>query len=389
MSGRLLLGISVLWIPLAFIVDGVTVLLLPLRLGGGATDLGLVSFVGLAVAAAVQPAAGWLSDRVRDRIARRTFAALAAVPVLGGLWLLVGASGVVAAIVGYVVLQAAAATMQASQQTLIPEHVADRGRGRASGFKAAFDVGGAFFAFLVLGAVLASGDLAAGAAGTAIVLVAAVALMLVLVPRDASAQAPTAASRGLPPGLASLVAARFLFLFGTYAVGRFLLLLVAERLAIPAERAADEAGGLLALFTLVTAVSAIASGWLADRVSRRDLMASGALVAAAGIAGLVPSLGLAGLVAGGLLMSVGTGAFVTANWAATTLIVPAHASGRLMGVANLGTALAAAGAGLIGPLIDAVGFAPALVVAAIASAAAILPLVRVPSHAAQPLESQP
>jgi hypothetical protein len=47
-----------------------------------------------------------------------------------------------------------------------------------------------------------------------------------------------------------------------------------------------------------------------------------------------------------------------------------------MGIANLGAGLAAAAAGLVGPLIDAVGFSPALVVAAGASFAAILPLVR-------------
>ncbi|MFL5749559.1 MAG: hypothetical protein ACJ767_02945, partial [Chloroflexota bacterium] len=50
-------------------------------------------------------------------------------------------------------------------------------------------------------------------------------------------------------------------------------------------------------------------------------------------------------------------------------------AGRLMGVANLGTALAAAVAGLVGPVIDLAGFAPALLVAAVVSAAAAVPLM--------------
>src|SRR5919107_4065623 len=69
----LLIGISVGWIPLAFLFDGVTVLMLPLRLGGSATDLGLVSFVGLAVGAGLQPVVGRLSDVTRNRVDRRLF----------------------------------------------------------------------------------------------------------------------------------------------------------------------------------------------------------------------------------------------------------------------------------------------------------------------------
>jgi di/tricarboxylate transporter len=58
-----------------------------------------------------------------------------------------------------------------------------------------------------------------------------------------------------------------------------------------------------------------------------------------------------------------------------------------MGIANLGTALAAAVAGLVGPLIDNAGFAPALLVAAAASAAATLPLVGFPNRTARSAEN--
>ncbi|MFL5775523.1 MAG: MFS transporter [Chloroflexota bacterium] len=383
MRAGLLLGISVLWIPLAFLFDGVTVLMLPIRLSGGATDLGIVSFIGLGVAAVLQPIVGALSDRLRDRVDRRTIAALAAVPAIAGVWLLVGSTGAIAALVAYVIIQAAATSIQASQQTLIPEHVGRDGQGRASGLKAAFDVGGAFVAFLLLGAALAGGELLGAAAVTTAVLVAALVLMVLLVPSRAWADAGADAAESRPVGgapespglLAPLVVSRFLFLLATYAVGRFLLLLVAERLGIPSDRAADEAGGLLALLTLTTAGAAIPFGWLADRISRRDLMVAGSLIAAAGIVLLAPAAGMPGLITGGLLMAIGTAAFVTANWAATTAVVPAGDAGRLMGVANLGTALAAAVAGLVGPVIDLAGFAPALLVAAVVSAAAAIPLM--------------
>lgn len=376
----MLLGVSVLWIPLAFLFDGITVLVLPIRLSGGATNVGLVSFVGLALAAAAQPIVGWLSDQLRHVLDRRVVAAAAAVPAIAGVWLLIGTVGIAGAVVAYAVVQIAAASIQAGQQTLIPEHVRPRLRGRAAGLKAAFDVGGAFVAFLVLGAVVAAGGLVDAAVATTVVLVVAVVVMLLLVPPRVARPVPRPPIRPLelPAGLGSLIASRFLFLLATYAVGRFLLLLVAERLGIPPERAADEAGGLLALFTLVMALAAIVFGWLADRFAHQDLMVAGALVAAAGIVVLVPAAGVAGLIAGGLVMSLGTAAFVTANWAATTLIVPAADAGRLMGVANLGTAMAAAVAGLVGPLIDLGGFGPALLVAALISATAAIPLIATP-----------
>ncbi len=389
MRSRLLLGISVGWIPLAFLFDGVTVLVLPLRLGADATQLGLVSFVGLAAGAVLQPFAGRLSDRLRHRVDRRRFAVAAAVPAVVGVWLLVASTGVVAAVLSYVVIQLAASTVQASQQTLIPEHAPPDARGRAAGLKAAFDVGGAFICFLVLGAALASGDLVPGAVVTTLAVVVAVVATLALVPARVGVARPPDRALHLPPGLVALVLSRFLFLLGTYVTGRFLLMLVAQRLGIPAERAADETAGLLALLTLATGAAALAFGRISDRVSRRALMASGAAVGAFGVVALVPALGLAGLVVGGILMSVGTGAFVTANWAATTDLAPAQDAGLLMGLANLGTAVAAAVAGLAGPLIDGAGFAPTLTLAAIASAAAIVPLLRLPEPARRPVEISP
>ena len=179
---RLLVGISALWIPLAFLFDGITVLVLPLRLGSGAGELGLVSFAGLGVAAGIQPVLGWLSDRFRDRVDRRLFAAGAAVPAIAGLWVLVGTTGLPAAILGYILVQVAASGVQASQQTLIPEHVGGQARGRASGMKSAFDLGGAFVAFLLLGSLLTAGGLLAAGAATALVLIVAILLMLAFVP---------------------------------------------------------------------------------------------------------------------------------------------------------------------------------------------------------------
>src|SRR5687768_14946630 len=170
-------GLSVVWVPLAFLFDGVTVLVLPLRLEGDAGTIGLVSLVGLGIAAGLQPVAGWLSDRLRDSVDRRTFLAVAAVPAVLGVWLLLGTTTLAAAVLAYVLIQAAATAMQAAQQTLIPEHLDGLEQGRASGLKTTFDVGGSFLAFMVLGALLVSGEL--GAAATVITILVVLAVLVV------------------------------------------------------------------------------------------------------------------------------------------------------------------------------------------------------------------
>jgi MFS family permease len=380
-------GLSIAWIPLAFLFDGVTVLLLPLRLGGDASTVGLVSLVGLGIAAGFQPVAGWLSDRLRDRFDRRSFLAIAAVPAVVGLWLLVGTATLLAAFAGYILVQAAATTMQAAQQTLIPENLEHAEQGRGSGLKTAFDVGGSFLAFVVLGLLLASGELMAAAAVITVVVAISVLLVFLLVPNRQRPRPTPDLGRRLPDGLAALIVARFLFLFATYGVGRFLVLLVAERLGLDPAGAVGDTAGLLALFTLATAACALPVGWLADRLSRRDIMVAGGLIAAVGIALLAMPAGMPGVLVGGVLMSVGTAAFVTANWAATTTLVGREDAGRLMGIANLGTGLAAAAAGALGPLIDATGFAPALLVAATASAAAAIPVLIHPAPIGSPRET--
>jgi MFS family permease len=303
---------------------------------------------------------------------------------VAGIWLVAGSTVALVAF-GYLVVQVAASSIQAAQQTLIPEHVERPLRGRAAGLKGAFDIGGSFLAFLVLGALLSSGDTVPAAVAVTAVLVGSLAVLAACVPGIAPDKLRTSPPahgrrplRSVPPGFVRLVASRFLFLFGTYAIGRFLLLLVADRSGIDPTQAADATGGLLAIFTVATAVAALAFGRLADRRGRDGIMVLGIVVSAAGILAFAPSFGVPGVALGGLVMSVGTGAFVAANWAALTDLSPAEDAGWLMGLANIGTGGAAACAGLLGPVIDGVGFTPAILVAAIATAAALIPVSREP-----------
>ncbi len=207
-----------------------------------------------------------------------------------------------------------------------------------------------------------------------VALLAGFGLTRLLVRRGPPPERPAALAQGpIEPGrnaaLVRLVIARFLFLIGIYAVGRFLLLFVADRFDLGADAAGGEAGTALALLALVTVAASVPGGWLADRVGRRQLMLFGGVVGAAGI-GLLPAAGsMEAVLAFGALMAVGTAAFGSASWAMLADLTASPDAGRLLGLANLGTAGAAAAAGAFGMLIDASGFGPAFLVAAACSLA--------------------
>ena len=354
---RRVAAVSIGWLGISMVADGVPAVLLPHQLlsGGdeGATTLGLVSLVALAAAALVQPPAGRLSDA----IGRWPMVAAGVVVALAGLLLLI--SG--AALPGAVLAMVGVSVAQAGYQPLLPDVVPGRNRGTASGFKSAIDVAGATLGFLLLAAVLSEGASMTATLILGAALVIPFVIAYLLLPNRSACRRP---ARRMSVGIAgmlggtsssfvALVVARFFFLLGIFAVGRFLLLFVADRLSLGADTAAAQAGAALGILALVTVSASVPAGWLADRLGRRGLLLAGGICAGAGI-GLLPTAGsLQMVLAFGALMALGSAAFSAASWAAITDMTPSPDAGRLLGLANLGTAGAAAAAGAFGLLIDA------------------------------------
>jgi len=247
---RTLIGISVFWFGLAMLGDGFTTLVVPVRLAGIvepavlATVLGLVTFVGLLAGALVQPIAGAASDALYPRWGRRGMLVVGAALVVGALGAFVGASSVVAILLAFVLLQLAAGVAQAAQQGFIPDLVASDWRGRAAGAKGLADLGGAFVGFAVLGLLLAGGDVTPAVAAVGVAVIATAVVTVALVRERNRGPAATTPPLGKVMSLRAsyrvdlradgafvrVVAARFLFLLATFAIGRFFLLLVADRL---------------------------------------------------------------------------------------------------------------------------------------------------------------
>jgi MFS family permease len=409
---RTLIGISVFWVALGTLGDGFTALVVPYGLATSAdpawvaTVVGAVTFIGLLAGALVQPVAGTISDRLYGRYGRRGPLVVGAALIVAAVWVFALVGDVVGLLIAFVLVQVAASIAQAPLQGFIPDQVRPSWRGRAAGAKGLADVGGAFLGFLVLGGLLAAGGTGYAAAFVTLVVVVALAVTLILVREPRRTATPAAASVTpatasvwreafkLPAGgqrdLLRVIAGRFLFLFGIFAVGRFLLLFVADRLGLDPTAAADEAGMALAALTLVTAVASLPAGWIADRYGRVPIMVAGSVVAATGTLLLLATSSLVQVVAFGGLMAVGSALFMGANWALTADLAPRSEAARTFALANFGTAGAAAAAGLLGPLADitrslspSVGYGAVLVAAAIAIVAAIGVVVRISAPAAR------
>lgn len=365
---RLLIGISVFWVALSMFSDGVTTLLLPAVLlgriddGSKATVLGLLTFAGLIAGMLVQPVAGVWSDRLRSFWGRRGTLGAGTLLLVGALALFL-APGLLFIAVGYLVAQVAAGIAQASQQGFLPDLVPQESRGLAAGLKGAADIGGGMIGFVVLGQLMGGGTLAPAllAIGGALILAFLLTVFLVREPRQ---RAHTTVDPIPRPAdtfrvdlrrhrtFAWLVVSRFLFLLGTFAVGRFLLYFVADTLALDAATASEQAGTLLPGLGLVTVIASLPAGWASDRFGRRPLMIAGATLGALGALLMIWAATAVQILIFGSLMSLGTATFVGANWALTADVVPKERAAHFFGLANVGTAGATAAAGLFGPLVD-------------------------------------
>jgi len=396
---RLLFGISVFWLALSVLFDGVNTLVLPLQVGALAgqnnqsTLLGLLTFVGLLAGALVQPIAGAFSDRLQSTLGRKGFIGIGLVLCLASLYLFATIQNMVGLLTGYLAIQISASIAQAGQQGLIPDLVSEDRRGLASGLKGFMDLSGAMLGFVILGQLLGAGQSLPAIGAIAGILVIAYILATLLTPEDKVRSGHPVLRRSISlrdifridltqqSAFLRLIVARFLFLLGIYATGRFLLFFVADRLGLSEAQAAEQAGSLLAGLALITILASPLAGWLADRIGRVPLMIAGAILSAISALMLVWAGSAGQILLFGGLMSLGSAAFAGGNWALLADVVPKDESARFFGLANFGTAGAAAAAGLFGPVIDGVdrilpgmGFSVLFILASLAFLTSILPI---------------
>jgi MFS family permease len=379
--------------------DGVNTLVLPLQLSrlasqnNQATIFGLLTFVGLLAGALVQPVVGAFSDRLHPYLGRNRFIGIGMILSLASLFFFASFQSIIGVMASYLAIQTSASIAQAGQQSLIPDLMDESRRGLASGLKGFMDLTGAMLGFVLLGQLLGSNQLTLAIGAMAATLIVIYIIAILLTPEDRPTKNAVVKTNPIPlheifrldltrqTEFVRLLAARFLFLLGIYAIGRFLLLFVAERLGLSGAQAAEQAGNLLAGLALITILASPVTGWLADRVGRVPLMIAGAALSAASALMLIWAGNASQILLFGGLMSLGSAAFAGGSWALIADLVPKSESARFFGLANFSVAGSAAVAGLFGPVIDLVdrvlprqGFSVLFIMSSMAFVASAIPL---------------
>ncbi len=342
------------------------------------TVLGLITFMGLVVAAIAQPVWGTLSDRSTARRGRRipfllggsliNLVLFALLALAGEIWLL-----------GLLVLciQLASNAVQGAYQGLIPDQVPQEQHGVAAGVKSLVElpavVVGPLVAGLLLGisgrSVTLKALLAVGVVQALYIVVTLIALWRVKDPsqptnpltnqpdqrlifqtiRD-TFRIDWQANRDLRWWLLN----RALFWFALLTLRSFLINYVEQVVGLSADEAQRAVGLLGSVLGVLTFLVVLPSGYLADRVGRRPLLMASGIAAAIGAFVLLAARSLPVMFGAGLFIGLGAGMFITSSWALATDLVPRQEAARYLGITNLATAGGSAAARLMGPLIDTV-----------------------------------
>ena len=365
---KLLTGISVFWLALALLVDGLNSLVLPVQLfhlrgeAASATMLGLLTFAGILAALVLQPFAGEISDRLRATWGRTGVIAGSLFAILAGLFALGVSNNLLALFVAYLAIQVAAAFARAAQGAFIGDLLPYDQTRDAANWRQGMQVAGSALGFLLLGNLLA-----AASVGPVLMLVGAVltAAFLVTVILTGERPRPHGYRHSSPTWddlyrfdyrgnrrFAWLALSRSLFLLGAFGVARFLVFFLAGRFGLDMAAAAGQAGLLLGGQALVTALTAPLAAQFAEKWGHAFTMAGGALVAVGGLVALALAALVSHVLLGVLLIGFGGGAFLSANTALADELTPAVHAAKFHGLAAMGGLAAAAAAGLFGPLAD-------------------------------------
>lgn len=146
---------------------------------------------------------------------------------------------------------------------------------------------------------------------------------------------------------------RLAFLVGANNLSTFAIYFLQGRLGFEGDSAAGPASQLKLIVGVLILLFAFPSGWLADKIGRRLLVAISGILATVGTVILLISPTMTVIMIGGSIVGAGIGMFFTTNWALGTDIVPKENAGKFLGISNLaGAGAGAVGAYIGGPLAD-------------------------------------
>ncbi len=155
------------------------------------------------------------------------------------------------------------------------------------------------------------------------------------------------------PSFTWWVVNRLAFLVGAVNLSTFAVYFLQARLGYEREAAAGPAAFLILFVGVFILLSALPSGWLADRFGLKRMVAVAGVIGALGVVIALSVANLTVIYIGGVVLGIATGLFYASNWALGTVIVPKEEAGRYLGISNLaGAGAGAVGAYIGGPIAD-------------------------------------
>jgi MFS family permease len=335
------------------------------------TTLGILGFVGLLVAMAVQPIVGVFSDRAKSKLGRRLpFLIGGAALIAASLFLLALAPALWVLLLGVILIQFSSNILQGPWQALIPDLVPESQRGTASSLKAVMDIIATVVAGAVAGILLGttgqklfgSSAIYATAAAPVIVFILFVTFTAIWAREQPSAADTNIASRSISEALKNAFYVNFrenpifgwwfankiLFWGAFIAINAFLINYLVDVIRMSQADAQSFYGTLKVILGVALIVMALASGWLSDKFGRKPVMLIAGLVAFAGAFLLLFVRDRTLIILAGGIIGMGIGAFLSASWALATDIVPREEAARYLGIANIATCIGSGVARLLG-----------------------------------------
>jgi MFS family permease len=107
-------------------------------------------------------------------------------------------------------------------------------------------------------------------------------------------------------------------------------------------------GQLSTVLGVALVAMSIPAGWLSDRFGRKPLVVASGIIACIGTLIILFARDVTLITIAAVIVGIGIGSFLSANWALITDIVPRNEAARYLGIANIATAGGSAIARLIG-----------------------------------------
>lgn len=300
-----------------------------------AAKLGLIVGAGALPAIIVPLIAGALSDRCTNRRGRRKpFILWGAIINLVGLVLMgisaYGLKDLNAFFVSFLILQVGANISLGAYMGVIPDVVPAIDRDKASGFMALFTQLGTLLGAATVGFILPPGIIRYVVVGV-VLLMGAIVTYFLLKEEPLESAEPIDWKNYIKslwidpkryPNYAWVWITRFLVMAGFYAIQPFINYYLVDIAKVPQDKVDGVAPILLAVVLVVSAISGIYGGVLAEKHGRKKVVyvANGIIAVVAPMFAFAPNLPAA--LGVGALFGLGYGAYISVDYALGTAVLP-------------------------------------------------------------------